>query len=154
MTDAEVEGVGLMLLKLAEIANIDATAARLEVFRRFLMALLTGNGDLHLENLAFLGGPEKVRVSPIFDPTPMRAWDRHDLISALPFYIDAAHSLGYSVARVGESFGLTRAGATDILRELMTASKDYPERVLTLNDVPEVTRTNLANRVKITRGKL
>ncbi len=154
MTDAEVEGVGLMLLKLAEIANIDPAEARLEVYRRFVMALLTGNGDLHLENLAFLGGPEKVRVAPVFDPTPMRAWDRHDLISALPFYIDANHGLGHSVARVGEAFGLTRAGATDILHELMTATRNYPERVLALNDVPDVNRKNLAGRVKSLRARL
>ncbi|MCR4345930.1 MAG: HipA domain-containing protein [Sulfuricaulis sp.] len=154
MTDAEIEGVGVMLLKLAEITNIDPAAARLEVYRRFLMALLTGNGDLHLENLAFLGGPEKLRVSPVFDPTPMRAWDRHDLISALPFYIDADHGLGYSVARVGESFGLTRSSAADILHELITATKDYPERVQALKDVPDVNKKNLATRVKSLRGKL
>lgn len=154
MTDAEMEGVGLMLLKLAEIADIDPAAARREVYRRFLMALLTGNGDLHLENLAFLGGPQRVRVAPVFDPAPMRAWDRHDLISALPFYIDVQHELGYSVARVGESFGLTRAAATDILHELIAATRDYPERVLALKDVPEVTKEKLANRVKITRRKL
>lgn len=155
MTDAEVEGVGLMLLKLAEIADIDPAAARLEVYRRFVMALLTGNGDLHLENLAFLGGgPEKIRVSPVFDPTPMRAWDRHNLISALPFYIDEKQSLGYSVARVGESFGLTRAVAADILYELLKTTRDYPERVLALKDVPEVNRKNLANRVKSLRSRL
>jgi serine/threonine-protein kinase HipA len=133
---------------------IDAPAARLEVYRRFVMALLTGNGDLHLENLAFLGGTEKVRIAPVFDPTPMRAWDRHDLVSALPFYIDEKHHLGYSVARVGESFGLTRAVAADILQELLTATKDYPERVLALNDVPDVNRKNLANRVKTLRARL
>ena len=97
MNDAEVEGVGLMLLKLAEIVPIDVATARLEVYRRFVMALLTGNGDLHLENLAFLGGPEKVCVVPVFDPTPMGAWDRHDLVSALPFYIDEKQHFGYSV---------------------------------------------------------
>jgi serine/threonine-protein kinase HipA len=143
-----------MLLKLAEIADIDPAVARLEVYRRFVMALLTGNGDLHLENLAFLGGPEKIRVSPVFDPTPMRAWDRHDLISALPFYIDTKHSLGYSVTRVGEAFGLTRAAAADILHELMAATRDYPERVLALNDVPETNRKNLAGRVKSLRTRL
>ena len=154
MTDAEVEGVGIMLLKLAEIANIDPAVARLEVYRRFVMALLTGNGDLHLENLAFLGGPEKVRVSPVFDPTPMRAWDRHDLTSALPFYIDDKQNLGYSIARVGESFGLTRAVASDILHELMTETRDYPKRVLALNDTPDVNKKNLANRVNSLRARL
>lgn len=154
MTDAEVEGVGLMLLKLAEIVNINPAEARLEVYRRFLMALLTGNGDLHLENLAFLGGPEKVRVAPVFDPAPMRAWDRHDLISALPFYIDEKQGLSASIARVGESFGLTRTAASDILHDLMAATKNYPEQVLALKDVPDVNRKNLASRVKSLRGRL
>lgn len=154
MTDAEMEGVGLMLLKLAEIADIDPAVARREVYRRFVMALLTGNGDLHLENLAFLGGPEKVRVAPVFDPAPMRAWDRHDLISALPFYIDASQSLADSIARVGESFGLTRTVAADILHELMVATRDYPDRVLALKDVPESNRKNLADRVKLLRKRL
>lgn len=76
------------------------------------------------------------------DLTPMRAWDRHDLVSALPFYIDEKQHLGYSVARVGESFGLTRAVASDILRELLKATKDYPERVLALKDAPDVNRKN------------
>lgn len=154
MTDAEVEGVGLMLLKLAEIADIDPVASRLEVYRRFVMALLTGNGDLHLENLAFLGGPDKALVAPVYDPTPMRAWDRHDLISALPFYIDAHHGLGHSVVRVGESYGLTRAAAADILHELMTATRDYPERVMALSDVPDANKNNLVQRVKKLRTRL
>ena len=154
MTDAEMEGVGLMLLKLAEIVDIDASAARLEVYKRFIMALLTGNGDLHLENMAFLGGPKSVRVAPVFDPTPMRAWDRHDLISALPFYIDDKQPLGYSIARLGEFFGLTRAAAQNILHELMIATKDYPQRVLALEEVPDVNKKNLASRVESLRNKL
>ncbi|MHB8535187.1 MAG: type II toxin-antitoxin system HipA family toxin, partial [Sulfuricaulis sp.] len=72
-TDAEVEQLGTMLLKLSEIADFNADEARREVYRRFVLALLTGNGDLHLENLAFLGGPENIRLSPVFDPAPMRA---------------------------------------------------------------------------------
>lgn len=154
MTDAEMEGVGLMLLKLGEIADIESAMARRDVYRRFLLALLTGNGDLHLENLAFLGGPQKIRVAPVFDPAPMRAWDRHDLVSALPFYIDARQGLGDNVARVGESFGLSRALAADMLHELMDATRNYPERVLALKDVPELNRKNLADRVKALRQRL
>ena len=153
-TDAEVEQLGAMLLKLSEIADIDANAARLEVYRRFVMALLTGNGDLHLENLAFLGGSRNIRVSPVFDPTPMRAWDRHDLLSALPFYIDGGRGLAYSVARVGESFGMTAKAALELLQELMQATRDYPERVLNLKAVPEETKKRLVARVKAIRTKM
>ena len=153
-TDAEVEQIGTMLLKLSGITDINANEARLEVYRRFVMALLTGNGDLHLENLAFLGGPENIRVAPVFDPTPMRAWDRHDLLSALPFYIDENRGLAYSVARVGESFGLTAKAATGMLHDLMKATRDYPERVLDLKAVPEETKKNLVARVKAVRARM
>jgi hypothetical protein len=36
----------------------------------------------------------------------------------------------------------------------MKATKDYPERVLALKDVPDVNRKNLANRVKTYRARL
>ncbi|MHB8535186.1 MAG: HipA domain-containing protein, partial [Sulfuricaulis sp.] len=123
-------------------------------YRRFVLALLTGNGDLHLENLAFLGGPENIRLSPVFDPAPMRAWDRHDLLSALPFYIDDARGLAYSVARVGESFGMTAKAAMEMLHDLTKATREYPERVLNLKAVPEETKKRLAARVKAVRAKL
>lgn len=153
-TDAEVEQLGGMILKLSEVVDIDAARARQEVYRRFVLALLTGNGDLHLENLAFLGGPQNVRLAPVFDPAPMRAWDRHDLLSALPFYIDEKRGLAHSLARVGESFGLTSHGAMEILQNLMKMTKAYPERVLALKDVPEETKKKLAARVKTLRAKL
>ena len=153
-TDAEVEQLGMMILKLSEIVDIDATKVREEVYRRFVLALLTGNGDLHLENLAFLGGPKNVRLAPVFDPAPMRAWDRHDLLSALPFYIDAKRSLAYSVARVGEAYGLTTDAAMDILQSFMKITKSYPEQVLALKDVPPETKKKLAARVKQLRAKL
>ena len=153
-TDAEVEQLGGMILKLSEIVDIDAAKARQEVYRRFVLALLTGNGDLHLENLALLGGPKNVRLAPVFDPAPMRAWDRHDLLSALPFYIDEKRGLAHSIARVGESFGLTSHGATEILQHLMKMTKTYPERVLALKDVPEETKKKLAARVKTLRARL
>lgn len=153
-TDAEVEQLGMMILKLSEIVDIDAAKARQEVYRRFVLALLTGNGDLHLENLAFLGGPKNVRLAPVFDPAPMRAWDRHDLLSALPFYIDDKRSLAHSVARVGEAFGLTIDAAMEILQGFLKMTKSYPEQVLTLKDVPLETKKKLAARVKALRAKL
>ena len=48
----------------------------------------------------------------------------------------------------------TRAAATDILHELLAATRDYPERVLALTDVPDVNKNNLAQRVKVLRTRL
>ncbi|MBI3545789.1 MAG: HipA domain-containing protein [Gammaproteobacteria bacterium] len=153
-TDAELEQVGAMLVKLSEIADINPDHAGLEVYRRLVMALLTGNGDLHLENLAFLGGPKNIRVAPVFDPAPMRAWDRHDLLSALPFYIDDKHGLRHSLVKLGEAFGVNNKNATEILQNFMDATKNYSERVVALSEVPDETRQKLAARVKALRTRL
>ena len=59
-----------------------------EAYRRFVLALLTGNGDMHLQNMSVLGTGEDVAQSPIYDPAPMRAYrgrPSYDLLSALPF---------------------------------------------------------------------
>jgi hypothetical protein len=41
-----------------------------------------------------------------------------------------------------------------MLHELLAATRDYPELVLALNDVPDVNKNNLAQRVKSLRAKL
>lgn len=153
-TDAELEQVGAMLVKLSEIADIDPDKAGLEIYRRFVMALLTGNGDLHLENMAFLGGPHNIRIAPVFDPAPMRAWDRHDLLSALPFYIDDKQGLKLSLIKLGEAFGVNNKMATELLNSFIDSTKNYSERVLTLSEVPEETKKKLAARVKALRTRL
>ena len=49
------------------------------------MALLTGNGDLHLENLSIIDRGEGPCFSPVYDPTPMRAYSIHNMLSVMPF---------------------------------------------------------------------
>lgn len=59
-----------------------------ERFGRFVLAILTGNGDMHTENMAIVGGAGECRLSPVFDPAPMRAYRgraSHNILSALPF---------------------------------------------------------------------
>jgi serine/threonine-protein kinase HipA len=153
-TDAELEQIGAMIAKLGEVCAIDVEATRREVYRRLLAAFFTGNGDLHLDNLSFLGGPKDARLAPVYDPAPMRAFARHDLLSALPFEIDDARGLRHSVARLGASFGLTHVEAVRMIDEIGEATTDYPKRVLALADCPADTRQALARRVEQTRVKL
>lgn len=56
-----------------------------EVYRRVALALMTGNSDLHLENLSFLGPRGEARLTPVYDPAPMRCYDQHAMILALDF---------------------------------------------------------------------
>ena len=142
--DTDMRAVGAMLEKLATLVNLDTRRAQHEVYRRFLLAFLTGNGDLHLENLSFLGGPDAVDVAPVYDPAPMRAWPRHDLRSAIPIEFDPALGLGENLAELGTAFGYSRRQAAELLRELLDATADYPERVRTLHAVPEIRRQRLS----------
>lgn len=60
---------------------------RKEWFGRVVMSFLTGNGDLHTENIS-LTGDDLTELSPMYDPAPMRAFrgrENHNLLSALPF---------------------------------------------------------------------
>lgn len=73
--------------------------APLEWFGRFVLAILTGNGDMHSENVSLIERDGQVQLAPVYDPAPMRAYrgrDNHDLLSALPFAgIGGATSSGY-----------------------------------------------------------
>lgn len=152
--DTDMHGVAAMLAKLATVVNLDPRQARREVFRRFCAALLTGNGDMHLENLAFLGGPGAVRVAPVYDPAPMRAWPRHDLRSAIPIAFDDALSVRDNLLELGTVFGLRRAEVESLFEAFLQGTRTYAERVLALAAVPEPRRRQLADIVARERRML
>ncbi len=76
--DITLAALGQTLPRLATVACLNVKTTQETVFRRMVLAFLTGNGDLHLENLSLLGGARDARLAPVYDPAPMRAWARHD----------------------------------------------------------------------------
>ena len=87
-TDGSVEKIGEVLNKLGfPYSEVE------RFYAQFVMSILTGNGDLHTENIAILtdvseSGVDRYRLSPLFDPAPMRAYrgrHSHNVLSALPF---------------------------------------------------------------------
>lgn len=121
----------------------------LEWFGRFVLALLTGNGDLHSENMSLLGAGDGVRLSPVYDPAPMRAYrgrDNHDLLSALPFagvggttssgyrpYADSGETpadLRVRLVRLGTHAGLGAADAEAEIDRLRQVAEGYAETVM------------------------
>ncbi len=150
-TDTDMERVGGMLAALPQVINIDLKAAQVDVYRRFCAAILTGNGDLHLENLSFLGGPDNAQVAPVYDPTPMRAWAKHDLMAAIPFEIEGG--IGKSLVTLGAAFGLSKTDAANHFHELRDKAKELDEQVMALKRVPLVTRKRLVGVLKDIRKR-
>lgn len=122
--------------------------APLEWFGRFVLALLTGNGDLHSENVSLIERDGRVQLSPVYDPAPMRAYrgrDNHDLLSALPFAgIGGTTSSGYRpysdsgdtppdlrtrLIQLGVYAGMDAAAAEGEIDRLVRVSDGYAEGV-------------------------
>ncbi len=144
--DLLLHELGGLIQRLDQVLSLQPDTA-VQLYNRFLMALLTGNGDLHLDNLALLGGVEDCRLAPVYDPAPMRAWPRHDLVSAIPF--DAADYPDHAAAFValGKSFGLSRTQLRQSLAHCLDATEGYVEQLMQLERVPLKQRTQLAGIV-------
>ena len=125
--------------------------AKAHLLKRLLLAFATGNGDLHLENLSLWREGERTGFSPVYDPTPMRAWRRHDLLAAMPFdgYGDldeAGRSIGFEEAlrRFALDLGFRRPHLRTIVEEVLQVTIDYPDEVRSLRSLPEENRRHLA----------
>jgi len=147
--DLQLEELGERLGKLRRLVPLPRDTEEL-IYQRILMALLTGNGDLHLNNLSFLGDIHDVRLSPVYDPAPMRAWPRHNLVSAIPFdptgptpFVDIGLSLGLTHQRVGEC-----------IRQNLRLTEGFADRTASLTKVPPAQRDHLIKVVEKERARL
>ncbi len=151
--DLMLEELGEIVARLGEIAGLPKDTGE-ELYRRFLMALLTGNGDLHLDNLSILGELSRCRLAPVYDPAPMRAWPRHNLVSAVPFDAPEYKDHGALFIHLGGTFGLSATGIRRCIEEALAATADFPERVMALARVPERQRAQLVEIVRKERESL
>jgi serine/threonine-protein kinase HipA len=135
--DLTLDELGQAIPKLAAVAALDVKATQEAIFRRVALAFLTGNGDLHLENLSLLGGAREARLAPVYDPAPMRAWARHDLRFAIPIDFDPDHGgVAGNLIALAPDFGMKPAKAREIIATLLEQTRDYPERLMALEKVP------------------
>jgi len=58
----------------------DRKAAKKHLLDRLILSMLTGNGDLHLENLSIIEREGTLSFSPVYDPVPMRAYSIHNAL--------------------------------------------------------------------------
>jgi len=140
--DILLDELGGIITRLGQVASLAEETGE-QLYRRFLMALLTGNGDLHLDNISLLGGLADCRLTPVYDPAPMRAWPRHNLVSAIPFdpsrYSDHAAFFVY----LGESFGLSMEKTAHCIHVALDATSTFADRVIRLARVPLRQRSQL-----------
>lgn len=142
--DILLDELGGIITNLRQVATLPSDTEE-QLYRRFLMALLTGNGDLHLDNIALLGGLSDCRLTPIYDPAPMRAWPRHDLISAIPFDPSEHKDRGAFFIHLGYSFGLSEEKVHQCIDDAFNATFFYTARVMALTRVPLVQRQRLVD---------
>ena len=126
------------------------------------MALLTGNGDLHLENLSIVGMEGALEFSPVYDPTPMRAYSIHNMLSVMPFgrygeTDDASGSttgLAEALQNLAKNLGIPPAMLEEMVGEALKVTEDYSERLRALASLPEANQENLVAIVEKVRGQL
>ncbi len=135
--------------------------SKAHLLRRLLLAFATGNGDLHLENLSLVQRGDWLGFSPVYDPTPMRAYRRHDLLAAMPFdgygdFDEQGRPIGFETALVNLAhyLGFRRPQLADMIDEVLNVTADLDERIAALRTLPEANREHLQRVTRDMRGRL
>ncbi|MEN8131598.1 MAG: HipA domain-containing protein, partial [Pseudomonadota bacterium] len=151
--DLLLDELGGIFHRLRQVATLKPDTEE-ALYRRILLALLTGNGDLHLDNLALLGGLSDCRLAPVYDPAPMRAWPRHNLVSAIPFDPTEYADHGAYFVELGSAFGLTADLVQGCIQDVFATTSTFGERVMALDSVPLQQRRQLVEIARKERGLL
>jgi serine/threonine-protein kinase HipA len=134
-TDARMDDLPQLLRVVSSQPAQDAQS----LYLRYVLALLTGNGDAHLDNWGMLGTYPNAVLSPVYDPAPMRAFG-YSCVSALPLgAADHDWTAGYLpsnlAARLGDwakALGLRADTANKLNRRALAAVDDYPVQLQAL----------------------
>ncbi|MDH5767032.1 MAG: HipA domain-containing protein [Gammaproteobacteria bacterium] len=140
----------------------DRQAGKLYLFKRFILALLTGNGDLHMENLSLMWRDGQQLFTPVYDPTPMRAYSIHNMLTVMPFGNygeliagrDVPVGLLDGIKRFAASLKMSPAQTGALLSELMALTENYTSRIALLDRLPQQNRDNLISIVEKLRSRL
>lgn len=121
----------------------DKKRAARHLLKRLLLAIFSGNGDLHLENLSLGGIPGGYQFSPVYDPTPMRAYSIHNMLTPMSFggYGDLDEKgqpvhLRLALQRFTRALGLRADTLDKLLDELQPVVQPLPDRINSLSRLP------------------
>jgi serine/threonine-protein kinase HipA len=139
----------------------DREAGKRHLFSRLVLAILTGNGDLHMENLSVSRIDNKLAFTPVYDPAPMRAYSIHNMLAAMPFgnYGEAGadeHIVGLNEAlmNLAGNFGISKHDRENIIQRMLHATGNFAERIQALHRLPQDNKNNLVDILGRVRRQL
>jgi len=143
----QLDNLGERIEKLSTVASIYSKAVNKELFRRIVLALVTGNGDMHMDNISLITRDNQVEISPIYDPAPMRAYSQHDIRFAIPYPI-SSNDPKTGVLALGKSFGISPPETLAICEEMLGHGKSFLSQVKALK-VSEAVKNQLVRVMTI-----
>lgn len=150
--DVAMDELPARLDRLGEVCNLNVTVTKKEIYRRYLMAMLTGNGDMHLENLSFIGGEHETALSPVYDPAPMRAWPQHDTRSATPVDFQNGETWPTAMRRLGLAYAYTPAEWRGLVEETLDQTASFLDEVADLQ-IEDARKKRLTEIVPVIRNE-
>ncbi|MCK5665747.1 MAG: HipA domain-containing protein, partial [Thiotrichaceae bacterium] len=133
----------------------DAKEAKEYLLKRLVLAMLTGNGDLHLENLSFLEqeseNKDRLEFSPVYDPTPMRAYNRHNMLTppemTFGHYGDVLDGevigLEKGLYRFSKNLKINTNQYHKIIADCLLTTRTYEQKINDLKSLPDLNKENL-----------
>ena len=138
-------------------ATLDPRADRAELFTRREIgdgsADRNGRGDDLSENTAILGSRAEARVSPLYDPAPMRGYFDKQMVSCvsfggIAFQVNTVPAeIGEATLKLGREMGLSTKRVVSIVKACVNATDDYADAVA--KRVPEDLASKLNGRVEV-----
>ncbi len=137
-------------------------AGKEHLFKRLLIAFLTGNGDLHLENLSVTINNNQAEFTRIYDPTPMRAYTIHNMLSVMPFgdygqIIEKRHTpvgLVEAIERLARNLQIRNPQVQQLIHDALQATESYADRIAQLQTLPGLNRDHLISIVNKVRQQI
>lgn len=126
----------------------DKKPAKFHLLKRLILSFATGNGDLHLENLSILNRNGNLAFSPVYDPTPMRAYSIHNMLAVMSFGDYGEVHFEEALLRFTRNLGFRKKELLRTIEEVLAVTRDYPERIEALQQLPGKNKKNLIGIVR------
>jgi serine/threonine-protein kinase HipA len=139
----------------------DREAGKQHLFSRLVLAMLTGNGDLHMENLSVIRSGNALSFTPVYDPAPMRAYSIHNMLAVMPFgnYGDSGADdrvvgLREALVNFASNLGIKKQTRENIVHRMLDATENLAVRIQALQRLPQDNKKNLIDIVGRVRRQL
>ncbi len=109
---------------------------------------------MHMENLSIISLGNTLFFSPVYDPTPMRAYSIHNLLTPMPFGGYGEVYLGEALLQFTKNLGFRKKTLLDMIEEVLTVTKNYTDRIQGLKTLPDKNKKNLISIVESVKSDL